>query len=62
MGSGNGWDPGTNWGARRAEQFCHLKNYTLTPGCLFSWNHNTEDKGQHTKLDVNVSTVCENAL
>jgi len=24
--------PGTNWGARRAEQFSHLGNYTLTRG------------------------------
>jgi len=23
--------PGTNWGTRRAEQFPHLGNYTLTP-------------------------------
>ena len=25
--------PGKNWGAQRAEQFPHLGNYTLTPGC-----------------------------
>jgi len=28
----NGGGPGTNWGARRAEQFPHIGNYTLTPG------------------------------
>jgi len=31
MGSGMNGGPGTNWGARRAEQFPHLGTYTLTP-------------------------------
>jgi len=32
---------GTNWGSRRAEQFPHLGNYTLTP-CI--WVFHTVDK------------------
>ena len=31
MGSANERGPGNELGARRAEQFLHLGNYTLTP-------------------------------
>jgi len=31
MGPGNEWGPRNEPGARRAEQFPHLGNYTLTP-------------------------------
>jgi len=31
-GPGNEWGPGNELGAQRAEQFPHLRNYTLTLG------------------------------
>jgi len=39
----------TNWEARRAEQFPHLGNYTLTPGPRIGKRRGTEKRREYRK-------------